>query len=98
MYRKVALPQTSTENFEITTEGKLSTDNRWEIMNNLIPWSEFDEEYAQNFSEEIGAPAKTYRMELGALMIKEQLGTRERETDEPIKENTYLQYFLGLSG
>jgi hypothetical protein len=29
-------------------------------MANLIPWSEFEEEYAQNFSEEMGAPAKTF--------------------------------------
>ena len=47
------------------------------IMADLIPWEEFEEEYAQNFSEEIGAPAKTFRMALGALIIKEKLGTSE---------------------
>ncbi|TRU70577.1 MAG: transposase, partial [Microcystis viridis Mv_BB_P_19951000_S69] len=66
-------------------------------MANLIPWSEFEEEYAQNFSEEMGAPAKTFRMALGALIIKEKLGTSDRETVEQIRENPYLQYFLGLS-
>ncbi|TRU81283.1 MAG: transposase, partial [Microcystis viridis Mv_BB_P_19951000_S69D] len=78
-------------------KGKLSPDNRWVIMANLIPWSEFEEEYAQNFSEEMGAPAKTFRMALGALIIKEKLGTSDRETVEQIRENPYLQYFLGLS-
>jgi len=29
-------------------------------MANLITWSEFEEEYAQNFSEEMGAPAKSF--------------------------------------
>jgi hypothetical protein len=65
-------------------------------MANLIPWSEFEEEYAQNFSEEMGAPAKTFRMALGALIIKEKLGTSDRETVSQIREKPYLQYFLGI--
>ncbi len=36
-------------------------------------------------------------MALGALIIKEKLGTSDRETVEQIKENPYLQYFLGMS-
>ncbi len=90
MYRKIELPPTSPENFEFPSEGKLSPDNRWVIMANLIPWSEFEEEYAQNFSEEMGAPAKSFRRALGALIIKEKLGTSDRETVEQIKENPYL--------
>ncbi|AXF55167.1 transposase [Salicibibacter kimchii] len=35
-------------------------------------------------------------MALGALIIKEKLGTSDRETVEQISENPYLQYFLGL--
>ena len=97
MYRIVEQPPTSPENFELPFEGKLSPDNRWVLMANLIPWSEFEEEYAQNFSEEMGAPAKTFRMALGALIIKEKLGISDRETVEQIRENPYLQYFLGLS-
>jgi transposase, IS5 family len=34
---------------------------------------------------------------LGALIIKEKLGISDRETVEQIKENPYLQYFLGMS-
>ena len=45
----------------------------------------------------MGAPAKPFRMALGALIIKEKLGTSDRETVEQIKENPYLQYFIGLS-
>jgi IS5 family transposase len=97
MYRRVELPSTPPENFALPFEGKLSPDNRWVIMANLIPWSEFEEEYAQNFSEEMGAPAKPFRMALGALIIKEKLGISDRETVEQIRENPYLQYFLGLS-
>jgi hypothetical protein len=44
----------------------------------------------------MGAPAKSFRMALGALIIKEKLGISDRETVEQIKENPYLQYFIGL--
>jgi hypothetical protein len=35
-------------------------------------------------------------MALGSLIIKEILGISDRETVEQIKENPYLQYFIGL--
>ena len=44
----------------------------------------------------MGAPAKSFRMALGALIIKDKLGISDRETVEPIKKNRYLQYFIGL--
>ena len=66
-------------------------------MAKLIPWLEFESEYAEKFSEKMGAPAKPFRMALGALIIKEKLGISDRETVEQIKENPYLQYFLGMS-
>jgi len=66
-------------------------------MADLIPWQEFEEEYASIFSSEMGAPAKSFRMALGALIIKEKLGITDRETVEQIKENPYLQYFIGMS-
>ena len=66
-------------------------------MAELIPWDEFEAEYAENFPTEIGAPAKSFRMALGALIIKEKLGISDRETVEQIRENPYLQYFIGQS-
>lgn len=97
MYRKEEQSQVLSENFELPFEGKLSEDNRWVIMASLIPWLEFEDEYASIFSEEVGAPAKSFRMALGALIIKEKLGISDRETVEQIKENPYLQYFIGMS-
>ena len=58
---------------------------------------QFEDEYAENFSEKMGPIAKPFRMALGALIIKEKLGSSERETVEQIRENPYLQYFLGMS-
>jgi len=66
-------------------------------MAELIPWSEFEAEYAKNFPTEMRAPAKSFRMALGALIIKEKLGISDRETVEQIRENPYLQYFIGQS-
>jgi hypothetical protein len=97
MYRKNPESSIAPENFELSRQTGLSPDNRWVIMAELVPWEEFEEEYAQNFAEEIGAPAKIFRMALGALIIKEKLGTSDRETVEQIRENPYLQYFLGRS-
>ena len=97
MYRKSTQFSIIPENFEMPFSGKLSPDNRWVIMAELIPWAEFEVEYAEKFSEKIGAPAKPFRMALGALIIKEKLGISDRETVEQIKENPYLQYFIGLS-
>jgi transposase, IS5 family len=36
---------------------------------------DFEAEYAQNFALSLGPPAKSFRMALGALIIKEKLGT-----------------------
>ena len=51
-----------------------------------------------NFSKsDIGNPAKSARIALGSLIIKERLGTTDRETVLQIAKNPYLQYFLGFS-
>ena len=47
-------------------------------MADLIPWQEFEDEYASLFSEEMGAPAKSFCMALGALIIKEKLEISDR--------------------
>lgn len=96
MYKKVGQPGPTPESFEWPENCQLSPENRWVIMANLIPWSEFEAEYAMNFSDERGAPALPFRIALGSLIIKEKLGISDRETVEQIKENPYLQYFVGL--
>ncbi len=97
MYRKSSQSDLTPEKFELPVAIDLSSDNRWVIMADLISWSEFEEEYAENFSEKMGPIAKPFRMALGALIIKEKLGCSDRETVEQIRENPYLQYFLGIS-
>jgi hypothetical protein len=95
MYRKVEQAPSPAEEFELSSGCKLAGDNRWVQLAQLIPWSEFEQEYAQIFGTEMGPPAKSFRLTLGALIIKEKLGVSDRETVEQIRENPYLQYFIG---
>lgn len=97
MYRSSVPGQLSFENFYLPFGGKLSGDNRWVKLAELIPWQSVESDYAEQFSSQMGAPAKSFRIALGALIIKEKLGTSDEETVEQIRENPYLQYFLGFS-
>ena len=97
MYRDNKSGQLSFKDFNLPLGGKLSSENRWVTLSKLVPWEKYENEYAEQFNKEIGAPAKPFRMALGALIIKKRLGTSDEETVEQIRENPYLQYFLGLS-
>ena len=97
MYRHSPPGQLSFENFYLPFGGHLNSENRWVQLAEAIPWESVETEYAQQFSERLGAPAKSFRLALGTLIIKEKLGTSDRETIEQIRENPYLQYFLGFS-
>jgi len=97
MYRRPSPGQLSFENFYLPFGGKLSGENRWVKLAELIPWESFESEYAEQFSQTLGAPAKPFRVALGTLIIKEKLGVSDAETVEQIRENPYLQYFLGFS-
>jgi hypothetical protein len=96
MYRKNNHHQLKFENFYLPFGGHLRSDNRWIILAGQISWHQIEQAYGELFSEDNGCPAKSARMALGALLIKERLGTSDRETVEQITENPYLQYFLGL--
>ena len=97
MYRKMDADQLKFADFYLPFGGKLRSDNRWVILAKQIPWDDIEERYGRQFCEDNGSPAKSARIALGALIIKERLLTTDRETVEQIRENPYLQYFLGLS-
>jgi IS5 family transposase len=90
VYKKAELAPSHPSEFELPFGGRLSADNRWVKMAQIIPWSEFEAEYAENFTTVMGAPAKSFRMALGALIIKEKLGISARPRVEQIRENPYL--------
>jgi IS5 family transposase len=65
--------------------GQLSGDNRWIMLADLIPWDELEDDYAAQFCNGFGAPAKSFRTALGALIIKARLGLTYEELVEQIK-------------
>jgi len=98
MYRKENPHQREFEDFYLPFGGKLRSDNRWVALSRQIPWEQIEQGYSKNFSPgNTGNPAKSARVALGSLIIKERLGTTDRETVLQIAENPYLQYFLGFS-
>ena len=98
MYRREHPDQLSFKDFFLPFGGQLSGDNRWIKLAELIPWDELEDDYASQFCKGFGAPAKPFRMALGALIIKARLGLTDEELVEQIKENPYLQFFIGLEG
>lgn len=97
MYQKKSDRQLAFEDFYLPFSGNLRGDNRWIRLAKMIPWDLVDSFYAENFtSSDQGAPAKPARLALGALIIKERLGASDEEAVEQIRENPYLQFFLGF--
>jgi IS5 family transposase len=89
--------QLQFKKFKFVVGGKLRSDNRWVRLAKQIPWEEIEQLYASSLSGTgKGAPALSVRMALGAMIIKERLKLSDEETVEQIRENPYLQYFLGL--
>lgn len=97
MYTEESDDQRKLEDFYLPFGGHLNEDNRWVILSKKIPWDKIETDYAKQFSSSgQGAPAKSIRMALGALIIKEKLQISDEEVVAQIKENPYLQYFTGL--
>ena len=89
--------QLEFEDFALPFNGGLRSDNRWVKIAKFIPWEEFECLYAKSLcGSQMGSPALSVRIAIGALIIKERLGTSDEETVEQIRENPYLQYFLGF--
>jgi transposase, IS5 family len=97
MYKKKNLRQPDFVDFALPFGGHLRDDNRWVIKAKLIPWMELEPAYENQFAQSgMGAPAIPFRIALGALIIKEELKITDEETVEQVRENPYLQYFLGF--
>jgi hypothetical protein len=98
MYRKHHNGQLSIEEFHVPFGGTLEPENRWVLFSSLMPWEELEESYAPQFNPTTGAPAKPVRLAFGALFIKQRLCLSDEETVEQIRENAYMQFFLGFAG
>ena len=71
---------------------------RWVKLSGMIPRDQIEEKYSLTFDNPIkGSPAKSCRMAIGSLIIKEMLQLSDEDTVAMITENPYLQFFIGLS-
>jgi transposase, IS5 family len=97
MIRYTSATQLSIEEFQTPFQLNLDKDNRWVKLAAIIPWDELAGIYYQSMSADMGAPSIDARIVIGAMIVKHKLKLDDREVVETIKENMYLQYFLGLS-
>ena len=85
------------DGFETEFEKWLEPDNRWVLLSQAIPWEELSVAYEMSLSAHTGRPAKDGRLVIGAVIIKHKLCLSDEETIEQIRENPYLQYFVGFT-
>jgi hypothetical protein len=94
MYKK-ADGQITISEF-ISPFGKLSKENRWVKIADMIPWHKFEDKYAEQFCENNGNPAIPFRMAMGTLIIKQIMRHSDDDVLLDIAENVYMQYLIGL--
>jgi IS5 family transposase len=89
--------QLSIEQFQTPFRLLLDNNNRWVKLAGKIPWDKLASIYHKTLSSDQGAPAIDARIVIGAFIVKHKMKFDDRETIEYIRENMYVQYFLGLS-
>jgi len=89
--------QISIEEFKLPFKGQLSKENRWVFLSQNLPWDEMVAVYVKQMSLTMGRPAKNPRIAIGAVIIKHLKQLPDEDTLQEIRENPYLQYFLGFS-
>lgn len=97
MIKYNSVKQLSIEAFKTPFEIKIDKDNRWVKLAEQVPWDELAHIYYKNMSPDKGAGTIDARIVIGAMIVKHKLGLDDREVIETIRENMYIQYFLGLS-
>ena len=95
MIKYTSTKQLSIEEFKTPFYYGLDKNNRWARLAQQIPWDEFAKIYAKAMCDDFGRPALDARVVIGAMIIKYKKGLSDEETIEEIKENAYLQYFIG---
>ena len=88
--------QLRIEQFNTPFECNLSKDNRWVKLGELIPLDHLAVYYMKTMSSETGRSGVSHQTVIGAMIIKHKLKLSDVETIETIKENSYMQFMLGL--
>lgn len=90
--------QLTLAGFQTPFYNQLDPTNRWVVLGAQIPWDDLVSLYNKhNPPKQTGRPSLSPRVLIGAVIIKHILNLDDRETVAQIRENMYLQYFLGYS-
>ncbi len=76
----------------------LDKENRWVVLSKLIPWDELSATYLKHVGTSMtGRKPLNPRIVIGSIIIKHICNLDDREVVSQIRENLYMQYFLGYS-
>ena len=95
MVRYISEKQLSIEEFKTPFQAKLSADNRWVKLSQVVPWDEFASAYMTMMNKGFGRPGVSPRTVLGALIIKHIEKLDDRGVIEAIQENIYMRVSRG---
>lgn len=95
MIRNPDTRQQKLELFKTPFDTDLDKENRWVKLAEIVPWEELVKIYSKAMNKEMGRPGISARVAIGAMIIKHLKSLSDEATIEEIKENPYLQYFIG---
>jgi hypothetical protein len=75
---------------------ELDPENRWVKMAQKVDWDAIEDKYCDQFCPDNGAPAKSVRLAICALLIRSIEGLPDERLVLHIQENPYMQYFCGI--
>jgi hypothetical protein len=97
MIKYSSAKQASIDEFLIPQGKQLNPTNRWVKLAKIIPWDELSQVYSQKMSKKMGRRGINPRIVIGAVIIKHIKSLSDEDTIEEIRENPYMQYFLGFA-
>ena len=98
MVKYKSTKQLTFAEFETPFETSLDKNNRWVLLAKHLPWDDLASIYINSLRSDFGRPSVDARVVIGAMIIKHKKTMTDEETIEEIRENPYMQYFLGLKG
>jgi IS5 family transposase len=92
----IAKPKDKTQlGFYSTFEEQLNPNHPLYILANKINWQMFEEVFSKHYSKDMGAPAKSIRLMVSLLILKQVRNLSDEGVVEQWAENSYYQYIGG---
>ncbi|MFO8162959.1 MAG: transposase [Desulfatiglandales bacterium] len=95
MVNYISENQLSIEEFKTPFRAKLSPENRWVKLSQVVPWDKFASAYMSMMDKGFGRPGVSPRTVLGALIIKHLENLDDRGVIQTIQENIYMRVSRG---